>query len=92
MKRFLHIVSLLVMFLFMTSTSVSAQLRYGFRFGGDIASARLKNAGDATLRNGGGFSGGFVFEYQMPKCGFAPTSRYSTHAITPVFPKQGKIR
>ena len=92
MKRFLHIVSLLVMFLFMTSTSVSAQLRYGFRFGGDIASARLKNAGDATLRNGGGFSGGFVFEYQMPKCGFAPDiailyTRYNTRLS-----ETGKIR
>lgn len=49
-----------------------AQLRYGFRFGGDIADARLEDAGAYTLKNGGGFSGGLVLEYQFASCGFAP--------------------
>lgn len=65
------------------TTSTSARLRYGFRFGGDFAAARLKDAPDATLKNRSGFSGGLVLEYQLPKCGFAPDiallyTRYST--------------
>lgn len=64
-----------------------AQLRYGFRFGGDFAKASFKDAsvpgilanldfkeykGMPYLINRSGFSGGLVLEYQFEKCGFAP--------------------
>lgn len=61
----------------------SGQMRYGFRFGGEFASAKLNNTSDASLLNRSGFSGGLVLEYQMPGCGFAPDiamiyTRYNT--------------
>ncbi len=64
-----------------------AQLRYGFRFGGDFASASLGNNSDlegppsvytgaalkeVRLDNRSAFSGGLMLEYQFEKCGFAP--------------------
>ncbi len=55
-----------------TVLTMPAQLRYGFRFGGDIAAARLENAETWSLSNRSGFTGGLVLEYQFPKCGFAP--------------------
>lgn len=60
-----------------------AQLRYGFRLAGDFAKARLKKAPDCSLKNGSGFSGGLMLEYQFEKCGFAPDiavlyTRYNT--------------
>lgn len=48
-----------------------AQLRYGFRFGGSFAGADIKDAGEFSLSNKSGFSGGLMLEYQLPKCGFA---------------------
>lgn len=48
-----------------------SQLRYGFRFGGSFADARLSRAEDFSLSNKSGFSGGVMLEYQMPKCGVA---------------------
>lgn len=65
------------------ATKASAQLRYGFRFSGEFASAQLKNAPDYSLDNRSGFSGGLDLEYQFPKCGFAPDlavvyTRYNT--------------
>ena len=66
----LNIILLLVAFTF--AFECHSQLRYGFRFGGDFAAARLKNAGDFSLVNRSGFEGGLVLEYQFPKCGFAP--------------------
>lgn len=54
------------------SFNTPAQLRYGFRFGGDIAAARLDNAEKWSLCNRSGFTGGLVLEYQLPTCGFAP--------------------
>lgn len=50
----------------------SAQLRYGFRLGGDFADCSLKDAGNASLINRSGFSGGMALEYQFPGNGFAP--------------------
>ena len=65
------------------SFGASGQLRYGFRFGGEFASASLDNAGGYFMRNRSGFSGGLALEYQMPRCGFAPGiavlyTRYNT--------------
>ncbi len=51
--------------------SASAELRYGFRFGGAIANGRLSDAPGYSVENKSGFSGGLVLEYQNPKCGFA---------------------
>ena len=58
--------------LFSAWTDSSGQLRYGFRFGGDFAAARLNKAGDFTLKNHSGFTGGLALEYQFEKCGFSP--------------------
>ena len=63
----------LIIFLFIAiAFSSQAQLRYGFRFGGDFAAASLKNAPDYSLVNGSGFTGGLMLEYQFEKNGFAP--------------------
>lgn len=69
------------------SVGAPAQLRYGFRFGGEFASAQLKNAPGYSLDNRSGFSGGFDLEYQFTKCGFAPDmailyTRYNTRLKT----------
>ena len=61
----------------------SAQLRYGIRLGGVIANASLNDAGGYSLANKGGFSGGFMLEYQVPTCGLAADiallyTRYNT--------------
>ncbi|MDE5797125.1 MAG: PorT family protein [Muribaculaceae bacterium] len=63
---------LTLVMLVITVFTVPAQLRYGFRFGGDIAAARLKGAETWSLCNRSGFTGGLVLEYQLPNCGFAP--------------------
>ncbi|MDE5878256.1 MAG: PorT family protein [Muribaculaceae bacterium] len=63
---------ILTLILVVTGLTASAQLRYGFRFGGDIAAARLDNAETWSLCNRSGFTGGLVLEYQMPNCGFSP--------------------
>lgn len=73
------------------TVGADAQLRYGFRFGGDFAKATLGNSNaisdnsteGASLVNRSGFSGGLVLEYQFEKCGFAPDiallyTRYNT--------------
>lgn len=62
---------ILIFFLF-TILTVNAQLRYGFRIGGDFAAARLSGAQDYSLVNRSGFTGGLMLEYQCEKNGFAP--------------------
>ena len=74
---------LLLLILLLSSLSASAQLRYGFRLGGAFANASLSNAPDLSIKNGSGFSGGLLLEYQMENCGFAPDiavlyTRYSS--------------
>ncbi|MCH5233635.1 MAG: outer membrane beta-barrel protein [Muribaculaceae bacterium] len=54
------------------SASGVAQLRYGFRLGGDFAATRLTDAEGYSLVNKSGFSGGLILEYQFSKNGFAP--------------------
>lgn len=71
MKKYLQLL-LLTALLAVIAVPASAQLRYGFRFGGEFASASLKSAPGASLVNRSGFSGGLMLEYQMPRCGFAP--------------------
>lgn len=82
MKKYLQFL-LLISILACCTGMASAQLRYGFRFGGDIAAARLSGVRNASLSNKSAFSGGIVLEYQMPRCGFAPDiavlyTRYNT--------------
>lgn len=74
----------------MAYISADAQLRYGFRFGGDFAKATIGNNGDipVSLVNRSGFSGGLALEYQFEKCGFAPDvallyTRYNTRLVLP---------
>lgn len=71
MKRLLRFLFILLLPA-LCAVNSPAQLRYGFRFGGDIAAAKLNDAANASLCNRSGFSGGLVLEYQMPQCGFAP--------------------
>ena len=71
------------------SLSASAQLRYGFRLGGSFAKASLSDAPGMSIKNGSGFSGGLLLEYQMENCGFAPDiavlyTRYSSRLIDEV--------
>ncbi|MDE5976342.1 MAG: hypothetical protein K2G69_07325 [Muribaculaceae bacterium] len=66
-----------------TAVGAEAQLRYGFRFGGMFASARLKDTPGMSLNNRSGFSGGLLLEWQMERNGFAPDiavlyTRYNT--------------
>ncbi len=69
MKKILKYLMLLL--LCASASTAEAQLRYGFRFGGDIAAGKLSEVKDASMRNGGGFSGGLDLEYQMPTSGLA---------------------
>lgn len=74
--------------LYLAVIPARSQLRYGFRFGGDFASASLKNADEFSLVNRSGFTGGLMLEYQFSKCGFAPDiavvySRHNTRLKTP---------
>lgn len=64
-----YFLSCLLLLLFISG---NAQLRYGFRLGGDFASASLKGAEGYSLNNRSGFSGGLMLEYQFQQCGFAP--------------------
>ncbi|MDE7346486.1 MAG: PorT family protein [Muribaculaceae bacterium] len=80
---------LLLLGLLLSSLSASSQLRYGFRLGGSIAKATLCDASGMSLKNGSGFSGGLLLEYQMESCGFAPDiavlyTRYSSRLIDEV--------
>lgn len=80
---------LILLTLFLTSLPATAQLRYGFRLGGSIAKATLSDAPGMTMRNGSGFSGGLLLEYQMENNGFAPDiavlyTRYSSRLIDEV--------
>ena len=79
-------ISVLTFFLFAIFITGNAQLRYGFRFGGEFASARLKNVPAYALDNRSGFSGGLMLEYQFEKNGFAPDiavlyTRYNTRLM-----------
>lgn len=73
----------------LSSMSASSQLRYGFRLGGSISKASLSDAPGMSVKNGSGFSGGLLLEYQMESCGFAPDmailyTRYSSRLIDEV--------
>ncbi|MDE6480318.1 MAG: PorT family protein [Muribaculaceae bacterium] len=71
------------------SLSATAQIRYGFRLGGSFAKASLSDAPGMSMKNGSGFSGGLMLEYQMENNGFAPDiavlyTRYSSTLIDEV--------
>ncbi len=87
MKTTSRLIILLVIILM--SLSATAQLRYGFRLGGSFAKASLSDAPGMSMKNGSGFSGGLLLEYQMESCGFAPDiavlyTRYSSRLIDEV--------
>ncbi len=80
---------LIILTVALTSLAASAQLRYGFRLGGSFANAALSNAPNMSMKNGSGFSGGLLLEYQMESNGFAPDiavlyTRYSSRLIDEV--------
>lgn len=80
---------LLLMAILLSSLSASSQLRYGFRLGGAFAKASIVNAPGMSMKNGSGFSGGVLLEYQMESCGFAPDiavlyTRYSSKLMDEV--------
>ncbi len=82
--------SLLFLLTFMIiSLPAAAELRYGFRLGGDFAKASLCNDPGMSMKNGSGFSGGLLLEYQMENNGFAPDiavlyTRYSSRLMDEV--------
>ena len=89
MKSYCKII-LITILAISASLSADAQLRYGFRFGGDFAKASITNNGNIPLSlvNRSGFSGGLALEYQFEKCGFAPDiallyTRYNTRLVLP---------
>lgn len=80
------LIALIIPFAF--TATVSSQLRYGFRFGGEMAEASLKEADGYSLVNKSGFSGGLTLEYQMTGCGAAADiavlyTRYNTRLRHP---------
>lgn len=80
---------LLLLIVLLSSLSGSAQLRYGLRLGGAFAKASLSDAPGTSVKNGSGFSGGLILEYQMENNGFAPDiallyTRYSSKLIDEV--------
>ena len=80
---------LLLMAVLLSSLSAAAQLRYGFRLGVSFANASLSDAPGMSMKNGSGFSGGLLLEYQMESNGFAPDiavlyTRYSSRLIDEV--------
>ena len=80
---------LLLMAVLLSSLSAAAQLRYGFRLGGSFAKASISDAPGMSIKNGSGFSGGLLLEYQMESCGFAPDiavlyTRYSSRLMDEV--------
>ena len=79
----------ILMAVLLSSLSAAAQLRYGFRLGGSFAKASLSDAPGMSTKNGSGFSGGIILEYQMENNGFAPDialmyTRYSSRLIDEV--------
>lgn len=62
---------ILIAMMLAAAMPATAQLRYGFRFGGIFSKPEISHA-DLSVSNGSGFSGGMMFEYQFEKCGFAP--------------------
>lgn len=79
-----HYLSLIILLgVLVSSLPVAGQLRYGFRLGGDFAAASLSSAPGLSMKNGSGFSGGLLLEYQFDNNGFAPDiavlyTRYSS--------------
>ena len=87
MKKKYRLLILLVVLL--SSFTASSQLRYGFRLGGSFANASISDAPGMSIKNGSGFSGGLLLEYQMESNGFAPDiavlyTRYSSRLIDEV--------
>ncbi len=80
---------LIVLIVLAGSLTSTAQLRYGFRLGGAFAAASLGDAPGISMKNGSGFSGGLLLEYQMENNGFAPDiavlyTRYSSKLMDEV--------
>lgn len=83
MKRNHCFCMIILLCVLVSSLPAAAQLRYGFRLGGDFAKASLSDAPGMSMKNGSGFSGGLLLEYQFENNGFAPDiavlyTRYSS--------------
>lgn len=48
-----------------------AEWRYGLTLGGEFADARIRHSQSIGIKNGSGFRGGIIFEYQFTKFGLA---------------------
>lgn len=88
-KNSLSIKIAVLMAVLLSSLSASAQIRYGFRVGGSFSKASISNAPGMSMKNGSGFSGGLLLEYQMESNGFAPDiavlyTRYSSRLLDEV--------
>lgn len=70
-----------ISFLLIAALPMQGQFRYGFRFGGDFASFRIKDAEGFAMRNRSGFAGGLVLEYQFLNFGLSPdiSVEYARH-------------
>ena len=71
-RKTLRLIIIILVMSLCGSSGMMAQLRYGFRLGGEFADMTLKNSPGCDAVNRSGFSGGLMLEYQMPRCGFAP--------------------
>lgn len=58
--------------IFYISFATSAQWRYGLQLGGNIQDGKTSGTSDVRISDKSGFDGGIIFEYQIPKTGFAP--------------------
>ncbi len=79
----------ILLIVLVSSLPSTAQLRYGFRLGGAFSAASLSDAPGMSMKNGSGFSGGLLLEYQMENNGFAPDiavlyTRYSSKLMDEV--------
>lgn len=88
-KNSLSINIAVLMAVLLSLLSASAQIRYGFRVGGSFSKASISNAPGMSMKNGSGFSGGLLLEYQMESNGFAPDiavlyTRYSSRLLDEV--------
>lgn len=79
----------ILLIILVSSLPAAAQLCYGFRLSGFFAAASLSKAPGMSMKNGSGFSGGLLLEYQMENNGFAPDiavlyTRYSSKLMDEV--------
>lgn len=67
----------------LSCVSLNARLRYGISLGGNFDSYRTGNTSGIDIRNGSGFSGGLLLDYQIKSTGLTTTVGvlYSRHHV-----------